>query len=139
MSSLNLFLPSKTPNHRQQKVAEEVRFLLAQELMRGDIPAHTASDGSLKTLPTSVTLTHVNISPDLKHATVLVMPLGGEKISETLEFLNMAAPYLRKILSQKLSLRITPKLRFSVDESLAYSQKIDDLLRSVATHKMDVE
>jgi ribosome-binding factor A len=131
--SLNLFLPSKAPNHRQQKVAEEVRFVLAQELMRGDIPAHVMKDGTLKTLPTSVTLTHITISPDLKHATLLVMPLGGEKIKETVEFLNIAAPYLRKALSQKLSLRVTPKLRFDVDKSFIESQRIDNLLRSVVT------
>jgi ribosome-binding factor A len=133
--SLNLFVPSKAPNHRQQKVAEEVRFLLAQELTRGHIPAHTMKDGSLKTLPTSVTLTHVTVSPDLKHATVLVMPLGGEKIKETLEFLTAAAPYLRKVLSQKLSLRVTPKLRFDIDRSFIESQRIDDLLRSVSTSR----
>lgn len=129
--SLNLFVPSKAPSHRQQRVAQEIRFYLAETLMRGDIPARLDSAGELLTLPTSVTITDVRLSPDLKHATVFVMPLGGQYKEETLAFLKSSSGYFRKMISQKLQLRGTPKLIFEIDAVFLEVEKIEGLLKKV--------
>ncbi len=129
--SLNLFVPSKAPSHRQQRVAQEIRFYLSEILMRGDIPARYNDEGELLTLPTTVTVTDVRLSPDLKHATVFVMPLGGQHKEETIAFLKIASGYFRKMISQKLQLRVTPKLVFEIDPVFSAAEKIDEILKKV--------
>lgn len=129
--SLNLFVPSKAPSHRQQRVAQELRFYLSEIFMRGDFPPRFDEEGELLDLPTAVTVTDVHLSPDLKHATVFVMPLGGQHKEETLAFLKAASGYFRKMISQKLQLRVTPKLIFEIDNAFLAAEKIEEILRKV--------
>jgi ribosome-binding factor A len=115
-------------SQRQLRVGEEIRHVLATIFMRGDIPwPHGYTD-----MP-DVTVTEVQVSPDLKNATVFVMPLGGQKLPETVKALNIMTGYFRHEVSQEITLRYTPKLRFSADNSFIYAQHIDDIL-----HKPDV-
>jgi|SRR5580704_10385752 ribosome-binding factor A len=113
---------------RQLKVGEEIRHALATLFMRGDIPWPRG----LADMP-DVTVTEVQVSPDLKNATVFVMPLGGQKLEETVRALNHIVGHFRHEVSQAVSLRYTPRLRFSADNSFTYAQRIDDIL-----HKPDV-
>lgn len=110
-------------SQRQLRVGEEIRHALASLFMRGDIPwPH-----GMTNMP-DVTVTEVQVSPDLKNATVFVMPLGGEKLNETVKALNHIVGHFRHEVAQVITLRYTPKLRFSADNSFTYAQKIDDIL-----------
>lgn len=73
---------------------------------------------------TSITVTEVRCSPDLKNATAFVMPLGGEASAEVLVALKRAAPYLRREIGKKLQLRYTPNLSFQADYSFEEAARI---------------
>lgn len=76
-----------------------------------------------------VTVSHVDVSPNLSHAKVHVSVLGDEaKVKETLKVLNKAAPYLRCLLAENIELRVTPELRFVYDDSIARASRISTLL-----------
>lgn len=115
-------------SQRQLRVGEEIRHVLAGLFMRGDIPWPRG----VVDMP-DVTVTEVQVSPDLKNATVFVMPLGGVKLDETVHALNDIVGHFRHEVAKVMQLRYTPKLRFSADNSFTYAQRIDDIL-----HKPDV-
>ena len=115
-------------SQRQLRVGEEIRHVLAAVLMRGDVPWPRGFSA-----PASISVTEVQVSPDLKNATVYVMPLGGQKLEETVRALNQIVGHFRHAVAQAVKLRFAPKLRFSADNSFTYAQRIDDIL-----HKPDV-
>lgn len=79
-----------------------------------------------------VTITGVDVTPDLKEAQVFFSVLGdGEAKAEALHGLQSAAGFLRRELGNTLSLRVTPTLTFRLDESAERGIKIDSLLESV--------
>lgn len=76
-----------------------------------------------------VSITRVEVSPDLRSARVMVSVMGdGEVKRQTMKGLNSAKPFLRALLSRRLSLRYTPELLFKLDESIAYSAHIHSVL-----------
>jgi ribosome-binding factor A len=115
-------------SQRQLRVGEEIRHALAALFMRGDIPWPQGKSN----MP-GVTVTEVQVSPDLKNATIFVMPLGGQKLEETVGALNQIVGHFRHAVAQAVKLRYAPRLRFSADNSFTYAQRIDDIL-----HKPDV-
>jgi len=80
-----------------------------------------------------VTITGVDVSPDLRQARVYFTILDNDAaaIKETLTGLNSAAPYFRHQMGQSLSLRHIPELTFQYDTSLENALKIDRLLDSI--------
>ena len=108
-------------SQRQLKVGEELRHLISNALIRGSFYDEYIENNN-------ITITEVNLSPDLKNARVYVMPLGGENKMDVLNSLNKATGRLKKIISRKISLRQTPKLIFSIDESFEHAKKINDIL-----------
>ncbi len=78
----------------------------------------------------SVTVTEVRVSPDLKSATVFVMPLGGEDEDAALAALGRAAPFLRRRVAARCNLRFAPELRFALDTTFDAADRIERLLRS---------
>jgi ribosome-binding factor A len=70
------------------------------------------------------------MTPDLKLATVYVMPLGGEGAEEAVKHLAKHVRYLRGELARRISLRYMPEIRFKVDTSFESSRRIDELLAS---------
>ena len=115
--------PNRGPSQRQLRVAEEIRHILANALMRGEL-----RDPILSGI--SVTISEVRISPDLKNATAYAMPLGGALIGEVLKALNRAAPFLRSQVGQSMQLRYAPALTFVEDKSFQEAHHIEGLLRS---------
>jgi len=111
-------------SQRQLRVGEEIRHALATLFMRDEVPWPVGFAA-----PT-VTVTEVQVSPDLKNASVFVMPLGGEKLNETVRILNDRAGYFRHEVSQNVRLRYTPKLNFKADNSFTYAQRIDEILHA---------
>ncbi len=80
-----------------------------------------------------VTITRVEVSPDLRHARVAVSALGEEaQRTAAVEALVHARGYLRRELAHRLSLRVTPELEFHLDRGAEQSQRISDLLESLA-------
>lgn len=119
-------------SHRQHKVSETIRSILGELLAKGNLPPRfDESTQSWKSLPVSVTITHVKVTPDLKHATVLVMPLGGQLIEETLFYLKTAKGFIRHFLSKNLTLRTVPDLSFQLDATFEASKAVDSLLQKI--------
>ena len=76
-----------------------------------------------------VSITEVSLTSDLSLATVYYTVLGNEgEIESTKEDLEKSKGYLRSSLAKKLDLRKTPDLRFKYDESLAYGNRITQIL-----------
>jgi ribosome-binding factor A len=76
-----------------------------------------------------VSITKVALTSDLSLATVYYTVLGNEgEIESTKEDLEKSKGYLRSSLAKKLDLRKTPDLRFKYDESLAYGNRITQIL-----------
>ena len=111
-------------SQRQLKVGEELRHLISNALLRSSFYDEHIENNN-------ITITEVNVSPDLKNAKVYVMPLGGEKKLDVLNSLNKATGRLKKIISSNLSLRQTPKLIFKIDETFEYAKKINEILDKI--------
>ena len=111
------------PSQRMLRVAELIRHAMAQLLSRGEI-----NDPDLAGLV--VTVPSVKMSPDLKLATIYVMPLGGKAQSEIVTILDRHKKFLRGEVAHRVNLKFAPEIRFRVDESFANAEKIDALLNS---------
>jgi ribosome-binding factor A len=111
-------------SQRQLRVGEELRHALAEVLSRGDI-----RDPALENV--SVTVSEVRIGPDLRNATVFVLPLGGGHAGEVLAGLDRCAPYLRGQVARRVRLKYMPKLSFELDSSFDSASRIDTLLRGL--------
>ena len=111
------------PSQRQLRAGELVRHALA-EILREE-PLH---DPAL--LNASITVTEARVSPDLRHATVFVEPLGGRNAGEIVDGLNRVSKYIRGVLGRTIELKFTPDLRFvhdqSFDAALAMNRLFDN-------------
>lgn len=114
---------NKLPSQRQLRVGEELRHALAQIFERGDVRDPDVA-------ARAVTVTEVSVSPDLRQATVFVVPLGGGDNAPLLAGLKRARPFLRQALARMVKLRVVPDLAFAADTSFDRAQRIDALLDS---------
>lgn len=109
------------PSQRQLRVGEEMRHALAQIFQRGVLRDPALQDVTL-------TVTEVRLSPDLKHATAFVMPLGGRQAPEAIAGLQRGAAYLRKELARAVKLRVAPTVSFALDASFDHASQVEALL-----------
>lgn len=109
-------------SQRQLRVGELVRHALAEVLARGELRDPALIDAH-------VTVSEVRMSPDLKHATCFVMPLGGGETQPVLEGLARSAAWLGGQVARRIELRFAPRLRFQLDRSFDEAARIDRLLR----------
>ncbi len=79
-----------------------------------------------------VTITEVDLSPDLRHARVYLTTMGDDR-ETTLKALGGAAPFLRRSLAAACNLRFTPQLRFLFDESVETGFRVERLLQDIKT------
>ncbi len=115
------------PSQRMLRVAELIRHAVADAMMRGEIE-DDALRGKVITFP------EVRMSPDLKIATVYVMPLGGKDVDLVVKALARQAKPLRHAVAGRLrDMKSIPDLRFRPDESFDEAMRIDALL---ATEKV---
>ena len=112
----------KTVSQRQLRVGEMVKQALCNIFMRGE-----AKLPNLET--SSITVTEVRMSPDLKTAKAFVLPLGGKNATEAIDILKEFSFLVRKVLSKKISTKFLPKLLFVKDESFDYAEKIENLIK----------
>jgi ribosome-binding factor A len=110
-------------SQRQLRVGELIRHELADMLSRGDI--HDAVvEGHLITVP------EVRMSPDLRLATIYVMPLGGRDEEEVLAALDRNKKYVRGEIARRVNLKFAPEIRFRIDERFDEAERIERLLRT---------
>jgi ribosome-binding factor A len=77
-----------------------------------------------------VTITSVDVSPDLTHAKIFFTLLDKQKLEETLAGLKRSAGFLRSQLAKRIKLYTTPELRFSYDESVERGDRLSRLIDS---------
>jgi ribosome-binding factor A len=104
---------------RTLRVNEVVRESLADELER-------LSDPRL----TMVTITGVDVSPDLRHASVFYAALDRHD-DATQAALRSAAPHLRAVLGREVRLKYLPELHFREDPAIERGQRVEEILRSL--------
>ena len=109
------------PSQRMLRVAELIRHTMAELLVRSAI-----GDPVLESQV--ITVPEVRMSPDLKLATIFVMPLGDNSIADVLAALDRHKKYLRGQIARRIDLRFAPDIRFKADPSFDYGAKIDALL-----------
>jgi ribosome-binding factor A len=111
---------------RQQRISE----LLHEEL---SILISTAlTDPRLA--DAMITVTDVQVSPDLRNARVYFEHLASPESSyQLIDVLNRAEGFLRHALAENLNLRVVPELTFHVDETCARSRRIDEILDTLAS------
>ena len=121
----------KTPaagSQRQLRVGEIVRHAMADILAQG-----TAHDSDLE--GHIITVPEVRMSPDLKLATIYVMPLGGRDTDKVLAALERTKKFLRGEVARRVNLKFAPDLRFRVDDRFDEAERIEKLLRTPAVQR----
>ena len=97
-------------------------------LSRGDIH-DPVIEGHLITVP------EVRVSPDLRLATIYVMPLGGRDIEKVIEALDRNKRFVRGEIARRVNLKFAPEIRFHVDERFDEAERIEKLLRTPAVRR----
>ncbi len=113
----------KGSSRRPEQVAETIRQVLADTLLRGDLRDPRVG---------LVTVTSVRVTGDLSVARIQVSRQGEEaERRQSLEGLKSAAGFLRSLVAKKLTTYTVPELRFELDEGLAHAARIEELLAEV--------
>jgi ribosome-binding factor A len=115
-------------SQRQLRVGELIRHELADMLTRGDIH-DPVIQAHLITVP------EVRMSPDLRLATIYVMPLGGRDVEAVIAALDRNKRYVRGEIARRVNLKFAPEIRFRVDERFEEAERIEKLLRTPAVQR----
>ncbi|EKS30063.1 30S ribosome-binding factor RbfA [Afipia felis] len=115
-------------SQRQLRVGELIRHAISDILSQGGVHDDTLS-GHIITVP------EVRMSPDLKLATVYVMPLGGHDTKAVIAALANNKKFLRGEVAHRVNLKFAPDLRFRADERFDEAERIEKLLRTPAVQK----
>ncbi|MDX9689579.1 MAG: 30S ribosome-binding factor RbfA [Proteobacteria bacterium] len=116
-------------SQRQLKVGEEIRHALAILFQRGDVPWPRDFTAPI------ITVSEVQISPDLRNATAYFTTLDGQGGDVTRKVLNGMAGFFRHEIAKAVRLRYVPKLDFRLDTSFAYASNIERILNDPAVAK----
>jgi ribosome-binding factor A len=114
--------PRSAPSQRQLRVGELIRHELAEIFTRGDVFDPVIESAG-------VTVTQVEMSPDLRLASAFVRPFSGDGGEALVKALERHRKFIRGRLSPRLGLKFIPDLRFRLDATLDYAEHIDRLLR----------
>jgi ribosome-binding factor A len=109
------------PSQRQLRVGELVRKEVSDILARGTL-ADPVLDGTIISVP------EVRMTPDLRLASCLVMPLGGRDADRVVEALNRSARTIRRELARRMTMKFLPDLRFVLDTRFDDDDRITALL-----------
>jgi ribosome-binding factor A len=115
-------------SQRQLRVGETVRHAIADILSHGSV--HDPDlEGHIITVP------EVRMSPDLRLATIFVMPLGGRDTDIVIAALERNKKFLRGEIARRVNLKFAPDVRFRVDERFDEAERIEKLLRTPAVQR----
>ena len=116
------------PSQRMLRVAELIRHAAAELLTRGVIDDPVLASHV-------VTVPSVKMSPDLKLATIYVMPLGGKDTAPVVAALERHKKFLRGEIAHRVNLKFAADIRFRLDERFDEAARIDDLLKRPAVQR----
>ena len=119
------------PSQRMLRVAELFRQSVAALLARGGLN-DPALDGAV------ITVSAVRMSPDLKLATVYLMPVADGRAEKIIAALERHKKQMRSVLAHRINLKFAPDLVFRIDSGFEKSLRIDELLNSPMVRR-DVE
>jgi ribosome-binding factor A len=119
---------SAAPSQRMLRVAELIRHKLAEMLSRGDIHDDVLARAV-------VTVPEVRLSPDLKLATVYIMPLGGKDTKGVIAALAKNKSFIRSEIAHAVNLKYAPDLRFLVDETFDEAERISRIMNTPKVRK----
>ena len=113
---------------RQLRVGELIRHAVADMLSRGDIhdPVIEAH---------MITVPEVRMSPDLRLATIYIMPLGGRDEKDVLDALENNKRFMRGEIARRINLKFAPDIRFRADDRFDEAERIEKLLRTPAVRR----
>jgi ribosome-binding factor A len=114
---------AKAPSQRQLRVAEMIRHKIADMLTRGEVHDDVIANHV-------ITVPEVRLTPDLRLATIYVMPLGGGDASSVVDALDRNKRYIRGEVARAINLKFAPDIRFRFDETFDEAARIDRLLDS---------
>ena len=106
-------------SQRQLRVGEQLKKLISEVITMGNFQSNNLRNST-------ITITEVNISPDLKKASIYVVSRDNKKNS--IKYLNNETFYFKREIARKLKLRFVPKINFIYDNSFEYSNKIEQIL-----------
>ena len=110
------------PSQRQIRFSEVIRGIISDTIKKNFILNNEIELGS-------ITVSFVNLSRDLRIASVYIMPLGGHKKEKILDLINSNKHVFQKAISrEKLNIKYIPKIKFYLDDTFDESQKIEKLL-----------
>ena len=115
-------------SQRTERVAGEVRAVVGEIIARQEIKDPRVRGAGL------ITVTHVRMSGDLRHAHVLftVHSAGEAELDRVREGLDHASSYFRHAISRRLRMKVTPQLTFEIDRVFEQASRVEELLREVA-------
>ena len=106
---------------RLLRVGEQVRHILSDLLMRGEVHDE---------LLTATSVSEVRMSPDLRHATVFVKPLLGANEADVLKALRTNTAFFQKEVAKRVQMKYAAKLKFLADDSFDTAEHIESLLNN---------
>ncbi len=128
MQEIDYFDPFYKESFRHKRVGD----LIKREL--SDLLFKKIKDPRL----INVTVTHVEMTRDLKRARIFVFDLSHKHTKEeVMQGIDRASGFMKKLLGERLSLRYMPKLSFYYDTAFEYSEKIERLLQVIKNEKRD--
>jgi ribosome-binding factor A len=118
---------ANVPNQRVARVAGEVRAVLGEVLARDEIKDPRVRGAGL------ITVTHVRVSGDLRHARALftVHGLDAAQLERVREGLDHASGYFRQAIARRLRTKVSPAVTFQVDEIFEKATRLDALLHDL--------
>ena len=117
-----VMVSAKAPSQRQLRVGQEIKKVIAEALQRGEVRNPLI-------LENMVTITDVEVAPDLKFCTVYFMTLNGQNLGQIEDDLNAETWGFKKLIAAKIKLRYTPDINFRMDTSFEEVDRIEKLLR----------
>ena len=114
---------STTPSQRQLRAGELIRHALAEILARGEVHDPVIENHV-------ITVPEVRMTPDLRLATIYVMPLAGRDADEVVAAFERNKRFLRGELAHRVNMKFAPEIRFRIDERFEEAERIAKLLRT---------
>ena len=124
MLELEKIIPTKKSSVRQLRVAEMIKEIIAETLAQKTIDAKVLVDNF-------ITVSKVNISPDLQNATIFVTAFNISDSKDFLIQLNNLASRFRGIVNKNIRLKFSPQITFRYDDTLENVDKINNLISSL--------
>src|SRR6187549_3243227 len=115
-------------SQRLERVAGEVRAVLGEILARDEIKDPRVRGAGL------ITVTHVRVSGDLRHARALftVHDADAAKLERVRQGLEHASGYFRQAIARRLRMKVAPAVKFEVDKVFEQAERVEQILREEA-------